>query len=165
MQQQGFEVRINSGVINLFSTSPKVPYTNLRLTGNVGENENLSLRYWGTQGSPDTTATVDLGGLQSNFKGDKFYRSSRDYPARHLIVTGSDKSALNLYGSAFGMKLRGDFQAEVSSIDSINIFQLSGSKSPAAAGISALALSNVKDKENVKLEYSRTEFIQNSREY
>ena len=49
------------------------------------------------------------------------------------------------------MKLRGDFQAEVSSIDSINIFQLSGSKSPAAAGISALALSNVKDKENVKL--------------
>ena len=63
MQQQGFEVRINSGVINLFSTSPKVPYTNLRLTGNVGENENLSLRYWGTQGSPDTTATVYLGGV------------------------------------------------------------------------------------------------------
>lgn len=52
------------------------------------------------------------------------------------------------------MKLRGDFQAEVSSIDSINIFQLPGSKSPAAAGISALALSNVKDKENVKLNIS-----------
>lgn len=154
MQQQGFEVRINSGVINLFSTSPKVPYTNLRLTGNVGENENLSLRYWGTQGSPDTTATVDLGVYSLTLKGTSSIDSSRDYPARHLIVTGSDKSALNLYGSAFGMKLRGDFQAEVSSIDSINIFQLSGSKSPAAAGISALALSNVKDKENVKLNIS-----------
>lgn len=160
MQQQGFKVRINSGVINLFSTSPKVPYTNLRLTGNVGENENLSLRYWGTQGSPDTTATVDLGVYSLTLKGTSSIDSSRDYPARHLIVTGSDKSALNLYGSAFGMKLRGDFQAEVSSIDSINIFQLSGSKSPAAAGISALALSNVKDKENVKLNISGLNLFQ-----